>query len=81
MKKFRFSMEKLLSYKGQMLDSEMMTLAVLNNMLTREQLKLYTYKNELNKCKSELETKMKEQTTPAECQSYVYYEKHLKDQI
>ena len=33
MKKFQFHLEKLLSYKGQLLDSEMMNLAVLNGML------------------------------------------------
>ena len=81
MKKFEFHLEKLLSYKGQMLDSELMTLAVLNNQLSEEQHELLLLKIELEQCKTELENKILEKTTPAHCQMYRHYTEHLKEQI
>lgn len=81
MKKFEFQLEKLLSYKGQMLDSEMMTLAVLNNQLSEEQHKLRALQMELEQCRKEFEDKMLEKTTPATCRMYIYYSEHLKEKI
>lgn len=81
MKKFEFQLEKLLSYKGQMLDSEMMTLAVLNNQLSDAQKKLLSLQMEREQCNSDFEAKMLGKTTPATCQMYTFYKDHLKDQI
>ncbi len=81
MKKFEFELEKLLSYKGQMLDSELMTLAVLNNQLSEAQHKMLSLQAELEQCRAEFEIKMKEKTTPATCRMYIYYTEHLKGQI
>jgi flagellar biosynthesis chaperone FliJ len=81
MKKFEFQLEKLLSYKGQMLDSELMTLAVLNNQLSDAQHKLHTLQMEQEQCRVELENKILEKTTPATCQMYISYTEHLKEQI
>jgi len=81
MKKFEFQLEKLLSYKGQLLDSEMMTLAVLNNQLSEEQHKLHSLQMEQNQCRKDFESKMLEKTTPATCRMYIYYTEHLKEQI
>jgi len=81
MKKFEFHLEKLLSYKGQILDSEMMNLAVLNNQLSEAQHKLLTIQMEQEQCKREFKNKMMEKTTPATCQMYTFYKEHLKDQI
>ncbi len=81
MKKFEFQLEKLLSYKGQLLDSEMMTLAVLNNQLSEEQHKLRSLQLEQEQCRKDFESKMLEKTTPATCRMYIYYTEHLKEQI
>lgn len=81
MKKFEFQLEKLLSYKGQMLDSELMTLAVLNNQLSDAQHKLLTLQMEQEQCKMEFENRMMEKTTPATCRMYTFYTEHLKEQI
>lgn len=81
MKKFEFQLERLLSYKGQMLDSELMTLAVLNNQLSEAQHRLLALQMEQEQCRAEFEEKMLEQTTPATCRMYIYYTEHLKEQI
>ena len=81
MKKFEFHLEKLLSYKGQMLDSELMTLAVLNNQLSETQHKLLMLQNEQEQCRMEFASKMLVKTTPAACQMYTYYREHLKVQM
>lgn len=81
MKKFEFHLEKLLSYKGQMLDSEMMTLAVLNSQLSEAQNQQYMLQMEQTKCNADYESKMLDKTTPATCRMYIYYGEHLKEQI
>ena len=81
MKKFEFHLEKLLSYKGQMLDSELMTLAVLNSQLSEAQHRLLMIHNEQEQCRVEFESNMMVKTTPAACQMYTYYKEHLKTQI
>lgn len=81
MKKFEFQLEKLLSYKGQMLDSELMTLAVLNNQLAEAQHRLLALKTEQEQCRLDFEAKMLARTTPATCRMYIYYTEHLKEQI
>ncbi len=81
MKKFEFQLEKLLSYKGQMLDSEMMTLAVLNSQLSEAQHRLSVLWTEQEQCRMEFESRMLEKTTPATCQMYTSYKDHLKEQI
>ena len=81
MKKFEFQLEKLLSYKGQMLDSELMALAVLNSQLSDAQHKLYALKEEQEQYQAEFKSKILEKTTPATCQMYVSYKEHLKTQI
>lgn len=81
MKKFEFQLEKLLSYKGQMLDSELMTLAVLNSQLAEAQHRLLALQTEREECGVEFGNKMLEKTTPATCRMYVHYAEHLKEQI
>ncbi len=81
MKKFEFHMEKLLSYKGQILDSELMNLAVLNSMLYSAQERLQALKDECARYVAELQGKIREQTTTADCRVYVSYEQHMKEQI
>lgn len=81
MKKFEFQLEKLLSYKGQLLDSELMTLAVLNTQLSEAQHRLRSLETEREQCYTDFEAKMLEKTTPATCQMYTFYKEHLKEQI
>lgn len=81
MKKFHFHLEKLLSYKGQMLDSEMMTLAALNHELSEAQNKLLLLQTQQTQCQTDYESKMLQKTTPATCRMYIYYAEHLKEQI
>ena len=81
MKKFEFHLEKLLSYKGQILDSEMMALAVLNNQLSEAQQRLQALRNQKNQCENEYQSSMLIQTTPASCRMYIHYKEHLKEQI
>ncbi len=81
MKKFEFHLEKLLSYKGQVLDSELMNLAVLNNQLSDAQENLSHLQNERLRCQMELSGQMQQKITPAACQMYTYYGEHLKEQI
>lgn len=81
MKKFQFHMEKLLSYKGQVLDSEMMNLAVLNNLLENTQKRLTALESEIEKCRSEYQDKIENQLTSAHCRTYASYAKHIKDQM
>ncbi|GAB1477108.1 hypothetical protein MASR2M70_19440 [Bacillota bacterium] len=81
MKKFQFHMEKLLSYKEQILDSEMMNLAVLNSLLKNAVETLKSMEEERERYKEEFEVKMREQITSADCGMYASYDKHIKGQI
>lgn len=82
MKKFEFTLEKLLSYKGQVLDSELMTLGVLNSQLSEAQRRLFMLLTEQEQCRAEFELKVREQTTTAAtCQMYSDYTEHLRSQI
>lgn len=81
MKKFHFNLEKLLTYKGQILESELTTLGLLNNQLADAQKRLDMLQAEQLKCKIDFENRMKENMTPAACQLYMRYQEHLKDKI
>lgn len=81
MKKFEFNLEKLLTYKDQTLDSELMTLAVLNSHLSEHQEKLYALQKEQEQCRSEFESEILNQTTPASCRLYAFYDEYIKEQI
>jgi len=80
MKKFQFAMETILSYKGQILDSEMMNLAVLRDLLGNVQKRLEGLEQERLKTKQEFETKVSIEVTSADWQAYASYEKHIKEQ-
>lgn len=81
MKKFIFQLEKLQSYKGQMLDSEMMALAVLNSQMEEVKKRLSALRMEREQCRTEFEEKMMENTTPVTCRMYGQYMEHLKEKI
>jgi flagellar export protein FliJ len=81
MKKFQFHLEKLLSYKDQMLDSEMMNLAVLNGLLASAQEKLSALENERDRYNDELSGKVKGHVSPATFRLYASYESHIKEEM
>lgn len=81
MKKFEFHLEKLLSYKDQMLDSEMMTLGVLQTQLSKAQNKLTALELELEQCKRKLEKAMIGNIDPTACQIHKNYIEHVKELI
>lgn len=81
MKKFVFQLDKLLSYKGQMLDSEMTALAILNHQLSEAQKKLLALQTKQTECAAEYEGKMLRNISPAICKMYTDYGEHLKEQI
>ena len=81
MKKFRFHLEKLLSYKDQLLNSEMMTLGILQNELKDAQDKVSALEAQLTQCKLKFQEEMTGNVTPAACQLHLNYIEHLKVQI
>ena len=81
MKKFKFRMEKLLSYKGQLLDSEMMNLAVLNSLLEDAEERLEGLLMDLEKSREEFQNKVSEHSTPADWRMHAAYERHMNEQI
>ena len=80
MKKFEFELEKLLSYKTQILDNELMVLADLNSQSLKAQQRLQLLENNREKYGLELNHKMKETITPEECSIYGNYRVYLKQQ-
>lgn len=81
MKKFQFHLEKLLSYKGQILDSEIMNLAILNKMLYSANEKMKLLKTENRRYKDEFQNKISVNTSSAECRVYALYAKEIDEKI
>ncbi len=80
MKKFQFPLEKLLTYKNQILENELQLLAELNleHQLALE--KMSVIQRNYEKCKNKLNGKLSAKSTPAECQLYMYYIVDLNEQ-
>lgn len=81
MKKFQFHLGKLLSYKDQNLENEMMILGGLNKQLAEEQEKMSALVEQKKKCTENYEKEMTVSITPTACQVYLHYMSFLKDQI
>jgi len=81
MKKFEFKLEKLLSYKGQMLDSELMKLAVIRKILAEQEANLQCLFAEEDVCQRNFEEKLRGNVTPAVYQIHTPYINDLKDKI
>ncbi|MGI6747730.1 MAG: flagellar export protein FliJ [Anaerovoracaceae bacterium] len=81
MKKFEFHLEKLLTYKDQTLDSELMTLAVLNSHLSDHQQRLFLLQEQREQYRLEFESEILNRTTPASCRLYAFYDEYIKEQI
>ena len=81
MKKFKFQMEKLLSYKDQVLDSELMNMAVLNNLMDEAVDKHDSLEEEKQKNEEEFQEKIKGSANPALFRIYRTYNKHIDENI
>lgn len=81
MKKFQFHLEKLLSYKDQVLDGEMTALAVLNEQLQQTQQTLCSLHEELAESMDHLAQKVVEEAKPVDFQLHAGYKEHLQLQI
>jgi flagellar FliJ protein len=81
MKKFTFHLEKLLSYKDQMLNSEIMTLGILQNQLEDARRKVLALEDQLVQCRINFQEEMTGKVTPAACQLHLSYIEHLKHLI
>jgi flagellar export protein FliJ len=74
-------LEKLLTYKDQTLDSELMTLAVLNSHLSDHQQRLFLLQEQREQYRLEFESEILNRTTPASCRLYAFYDEYIKEQI
>lgn len=81
MKKFQFHLGKLLSYKDQNLENEMMILGGLTRQLSDEMDKQLDLEDQQEKCQKNYERDMANSITPTACQVYRHYMSFLKEQI
>ena len=81
MKKFQFHLGKLLSYKDQNLENEMMILGGLTRQLSEEMDKQLDLEDQQEKCQKNYEQDMATSITPMACQVYIHYMSFLKEQI
>ena len=81
MKKFKFNLEKLLTYKDQNLDSELMNLGVLYSQLHEAERKLHLLQHDRDECTRDYESAIKCNSTVAMCRLYADYADFLTKQI
>ena len=81
MKKFQFQLGKLLSYKDQNLENEMMIMGGLTRQLSEEMDKMLDLEDQRDKCQANYENDMAASITPTACQVYIHYMSFLKEQI
>lgn len=72
MKKFQFSLEKVLTYKDQNLESELANLSELYHQLHQIEEKLIGLQQKYERCVQDYEN-AKRNTTPATCKLYLNY--------
>jgi len=77
MKKFEFNLEKLLKYKDQNLDTEMMTLGVLYNQLHKEEKTRESLLAQKVQSRKRYDEAVRVKTTPATCKLYFDYINYL----
>ena len=81
MKKFNFNLDKLLNYKDQNLENEMMILGELNNKLDQCEKNLLAAKNRLIQKKKEYEDALSGSISPMACQVHLHYIDAVKEEI
>lgn len=81
MKKFKFHLGKLLDYKDQNLDNEMMVLGELNKELDLCEKHLIHLQNRLFQKKQDYEEALLASIAPSACQMHLYYIEAIKEEI
>ena len=81
MKNFEFHLEKILAYKGQNLDSELMNLGVLYNSLRQAEGKLDGLYADQEACRARYDAAIQENATVAACTVSLNYTDYLTSQI
>lgn len=81
MKKFKFNLEKLLSYKDQVLQSEMQKLSGILAEIHNTEVLIGKLEKSLLDTGRELDEKLKEVVSPLECQRYQNYIEKLREDI
>jgi flagellar export protein FliJ len=82
MKKFQFKLDRLLDYKNQLLESEILALATLNAELAAVNGRIDEMTAAVQGNRTELQAMQLEgRVTPAACQMYFRYESFLKKEI
>ncbi len=81
MKKFKFNLEKLLTYKHQILESEMQRLSMILAEMHQVELEIGRLNTELHRAGDELAEKLAETISPTECQTYQNFIDKLREDI
>lgn len=81
MKKFMFSMEKLLTYKNQSLENQLAILGDLNNQLSQTTQQIKVLLSEKDKYCEEFDRRVKQRAVPALFQIYQNYLNEIKEQV
>lgn len=81
MKKFEFKLEKLLSYKNQMLESELLNMGQLRKLLSEKEEELQALIQKKTDCKEEFEKRLLEKITPASYRLHLPYVQQLEEEI
>ena len=81
MKNFEFHLEKILAYKGQNLDSELMNLGVLYNSLRQAEGKLDSLYADQEACRARYDAAIQKNATVAACTISLNYTDYLTLQI
>lgn len=81
MKNFEFHLEKILTYKSQNLDSELMNLGVLYNSLRQAEEKLNNLHADQEACRTRYDAAIQENATVAACTVCLNYTDYLTLQI
>ncbi|MDR1135009.1 MAG: flagellar export protein FliJ [Clostridiales Family XIII bacterium] len=83
MKKFKFKLDKLLDYKDQLLDNELMTLAALNEEMNKVNAAIGKLRAERDRAAAEMREKgdSEEGVKPVDYQIFFRYDASLKEEI
>lgn len=81
MKKFKFNLEKLLTYKHQILESEMQRLSMILAEMHQVELEIGRLNTELRSASERFAQQLAESISPTECQTYQNYIDKLREDI
>ncbi len=81
MKKFKFNLEKLLTYKHQILESEMQRLSMILAEMHQVELEIGRLNTELRSAGERFAQQLAESISPTECQTYQNYIDKLREDI